>query len=253
MRFFEAKTALTLGTAFAPLRTMHTSLTFALALLVLASACTGTLEDGASTRDSITNGDVTESVPAIGFLADANERAFCTGVLIAADIVLTARHCINGQLARFSLSDGRSAEVGTIVVSDRVDLAYLVLNQAFRDVRLGQVRRSSHRGNCDYVALGYGSGKKEAIGLCADAGLITSTTSSVLGTQYIRAYTETSRSVCFGDSGGPLRVANTMSIVGIASTLSTDDCGDARLKFFYTPLASNLDFVDAALARSSAR
>jgi secreted trypsin-like serine protease len=226
---------------------------FAAMLLLLGSACIAEPEDSVVQTDAITKREATQSVPAVGFLFPPNRTPFCTGVLIAPDVVLTARHCFPAKGNRFGVDDGRFAEISDVVPSETVDLTYLVLKQAFRDVRLAEVERSPHTGHCDYVALGYANDRKEAVSLCADAGLThTKSEATALGSEWIRAYSETRSSTCQGDSGGPLRIANTMRIVGILG-FGKGACGTSKKQSFYTPLANNLGFVDEALSRSNAR
>lgn len=69
------------------------TITFSLLLaLVGADACTTTSEIGAS-RDAIQNGARERGYPAVGVVHLATSRTFCSGTLIAPNVVLTAAHC----------------------------------------------------------------------------------------------------------------------------------------------------------------
>jgi secreted trypsin-like serine protease len=214
----------------------------------------------------------------------------CTGSLIASDVVLTAAHCLTkaeerakaaetkygitytglgfgvGEYDDANITRVRSstahpdyakpstdARDNAVSVSYEHDLAYLVLKKPITGIKPLTVRRSSHKGSCDYVATGYGAttqerdadgklsesgqGTRKALEVCADQGYTA---------RMITSYSKTG-SVCHGDSGGPLRVRDSREFVGVVSYSYGEDC-TADLVNYYAPLATNLDFIDEALS-----
>jgi secreted trypsin-like serine protease len=263
-----------------------------LASLILAVAVAGCAADAASgssdvaeTADEIVGGAESTQAAGIGYLAvvwkdsagEVKNKPFCTATLIARDVVLTAGHCLVGprpdppegaSFVGIGFGTGEVSNAVTLLASqtahpgyafdaklERNDLGYGVLEKPIASVPLGVVRRSRHRGHCDYVATGYGRTKegggprepgekvlRKAIALCADAPLTSD--------EMIDAYSGRG-SPCFGDSGGPLRLRGSTELVGVASYISSLCKLDTHV--YYVPLAKHLAFIDEALASSRAR
>ncbi|MBX3263807.1 MAG: S1 family peptidase [Labilithrix sp.] len=261
--------------------------------LGLASGCAaedqsaeGVEEPEASATDAIVGGAETKAVAAVGYLVAVAEKdgemhatnAFCTGTLIAPDVVLSAAHCFPEERSMpegytfvgFAFGTGKVEEGDLTMVSTveshpkfaegdyQHDVAWLVLDKPVRDVPVAKVRRSSHRGHCDYVAIGYGVNKegalpeekrapgefgvRKSIAMCADRGLVEG---------MIQTYNGDRGTPCYGDSGGALRVKDTMEIIGVASFISS--ACEKNSFAYYAPLAKNLAFIDEGLARSKHR
>ncbi|MBX3205710.1 MAG: S1 family peptidase [Labilithrix sp.] len=265
-----------------------------LAIVGLVSGCAvegdGVEDNGepeATATDAIVGGAETEAVAAVGYIVAVLQKdkqtyttsPFCTATLIAPDVVLSAAHCFPAEraavegyeLAGFAFGTGtvdarKLTMVSTFETHPRFteegsaqhDVAWLVLEKPVRNVTVAKVRRSSHRGHCDYVAIGYGVNKegafrddllepgesdvRKSLAMCADRGLVDG---------MIQTYNGDRGTPCYGDSGGALRVKNTMEIIGVASYISGSCDKDGRA--YYAPLAKNLDFIDKGLARSKHR
>jgi secreted trypsin-like serine protease len=169
--------------------------------------------------------------PTIGALVDPDHRAFCTGTLVARDVVLTAAHCVvrDGIIKvpfAFYVGDdlrlgGTFARVVTLAVHAEYD-AFLHANDfaVLRIVGVAAMESAALAANVPAVgdelrAVGFGNDAVEA---------------RVLATR-VTARTETAfrytPGTCPGDSGGPLLVAETRELAAVVSTGATG-CSDAR-------------------------
>lgn len=253
-------------------------------------------DDAEASTEAVVGGSETRAVPAIGYLAHgfaADGRwlvvlPFCTGTLIAPDVVVTAAHCVEeakskGYALHFGTGVPREPEV-LVPVAEAVmhpgygpagrhayafDIAYLVLSEPIHGVPLAKIATEEHEGGCDYVATGYGTkkvdhvhgdpildsdtGYRKALSVCAEPGYTVS--QSLVTNATIRVKSDDG-SLCEGDSGGPLRRNDTRVVYGVLSNLGPAGDGVTCTKgaaSYYAPVAYSRPFLAEGLAKSRAR
>src|SRR5439155_15051516 len=94
---------------------MHKTLSVSL-LALLIGACGGGAGDAAATEEPIQGGRRDSGDPAVGVVWFQG-GGFCSGALIAPDVVLTAGHCVQQPLAGFYTGAGTATpDVGALPV-----------------------------------------------------------------------------------------------------------------------------------------
>jgi Trypsin len=134
---------------------------------------------------------------------------------------------------------------------DAHDIGYLVLAKAFRSVKPLTIRRSRHTDTCNYVATGYGTTAQDGSGDTGQRKALSMCALEAFSFGMIESYSKTGGAICGGDSGGPLRLDNTLEIVGVVSgplPKPTAPCQNGW-HTLYTAVAQNLVFVDEAYAK----
>jgi len=202
-----------------------------------ASAC-GALGQTISSSTSIVNGAECSSANSAIVLLNLKDltgaqAGSCTGTVIAARAVLTAAHCLHGEIGSISVflgtgpqqvttsfaahpswreSNATQYDVGVLLMPADIGRTPVPLLLS-RDARVGETA----------ILTGWGKDASGALAtLRAGSATITAVSSFTLQT----TFTTTASSVCQGDSGGPILVqeGGTWSIAGVISANSTLAC-----------------------------
>lgn len=167
---------------------------------------------------------------AIGWLhaAQSPSVAFCTGNLIADNIVLTARHCFDEGLdnrmefdplqVQFSIGKSPESIEGTFSVNafelhPHADLALLRLTAVPNAAPLPMVTYPFADALVESTAEAAGHGTTETGG--TDGLFFVALPITCVDDDYIEVTGDGARGICGGDSGGPLLVAQGDGSIGI--------------------------------------
>ncbi len=238
------------------------SLVFCLLSLSLTCCKTSRSDEGESSSTKIIGGETWSKLPQVG-LFQVKGEIWCTGTLIAADRVLTAAHCLDDVDANqmsFVMTDDKTGEKVSMQVASfkkhdkynpdisNYDIGYVNLKEKSSYEPLALAKNLSQyniKVGTELTAVGYGrflspddaSREKSGAGIKRFAEIrVTGINNSKIRME------EQGKSVCKGDSGGPILVKNEQNqfvIVGITS------CGDPSCKTF--GVASRADVFQAFL------
>jgi MYXO-CTERM domain-containing protein len=263
---------------------MSRSVFFGLMLLPLATACgagaTPSHEDAANVAQRIVNGTPSTSALDSVVMIQIGTDGFCTGTLIAPNLVITARHCVQNMdettecgtfttdFAANTLQIGLGVDgsgngaVGMKTFYDTNtsgcshDIALIQLDHDIAGAKIQPVRLTALKVGETAKTAGYGDdgsgtptqGRYERSGLKIDAVGPSSYTYKTQAGQAIPVDVPvgeivTGESTCFGDSGGPL-MDSTGAIIGVTSRGVDNSCVDRPS--IYSDTASHADLIKNA-------
>ena len=200
----------------------------------------------------------------------------CTGTLIAANIVLTAAHCVTGGCASRVFIGDDITGLGQVIDVEQVevhpgyrdskpfdDIALLVLKSPAQNVAPRRIARADTPERVGQVRLvGFGTTESTGTlgyGIRREVDVAVATADSAFGaralTEFVAGSPIFQRDSCPGDSGGPayVEVAGEWLLAGATSRGTrgaVKKCGDGGIYERVGAYASWLDPALAALARS---
>lgn len=222
----------------------------------------------ASIQTPIVDGTRELGEPAVVTVQTFGGVGLCTGTLITPNVVLTAKHCVQGAgaerpypVSAFTIGVGdrvgatenhRVRYVETtpgVYESDRtqglrgaifgIDVAVLVLREPITDIEPIPVRRDRPDDMIGqtFTAIGFGDRPDGNAGLKYKGdGVLASISESILYTREV---------ICSGDSGGPMiQEAPERRVIGVASFGQADSC--PSFQDGYNALYEHIDLIDRA-------
>jgi len=241
---------------------MNRTATIFFASLILASGCGSTPQsETGSTSSPIINGvpstDVDDAAVGIAIMSGGSFAGFCSGVLVAENVVLTARHCISktdegaactkdgkpvsggkvysdhkaedlqiliGAKAKFTF-DAKGIKILHPDVSTlcNADIGIIILDHKLTGAKLAPIRLDTPAVKDDTIlAVGWGqSNNSSGYGRRRRADIpiiaVGPASGSSLGGAVGPAEFAIGEGICSGDSGGPALDTKTGAVVGVVS------------------------------------
>lgn len=222
------------------------------------------LGGGIDPNMAIVNGTPTTAFPSVGIVGDASE-GFCSGTLIAPQVVLTAGHCADGvahTAGRFQVG-GQTYATSQVIVHPQYnesaigtdnahDIALFRLNRAVTGISPSPIYRSTPQVGQLLTLVGFGAGGTGSSGHDGSFGTkrVGTTPIDQVSSRLIlwRFDNNSESNTAPGDSGGPafIQVGGTYYVAGVTSGGDQENAGigdrsfDTRVDAYQSWLANYL-------------
>lgn len=176
-------------------------------LILIMIACGSPQE---SNLDVI-NGTPT-NIPQVVRIVNINAGSACTATIVGPRVLLTAGHCAStGQTVRFRFNGQIRQAVATKSTANDLSLALVSGTLNISPATIGGSVRVGQLVNL----VGFGCTQPGGTG--GNDGILRAGLSRVVGFSGTDFVTKRGAALCFGDSGGPALVPNSLTVVGVNS------------------------------------